>query len=398
MLTILGYTLIGATFVGLSYPAFESIFLKERYKKRKLKENLYKAFVNADLYKEHGEQKEYPFILKFDQNKKRITFVFNIPKGLNPEKFKDALFVFKQHFGMYISLDVDEKQGVLNVYNEGLPTKFKYNYNEIKETIKGLRVPILAGINLEGELYCFDLVKNPHILIAGETGSGKSSHIRSLLTTLIKTKKPNQLRLVLGDLKRSEFHLFKQIKHVEGVYHSAEELRPALNKVKREMTKRGDLLDGEGVNSIDELTKKLPYIIVCIDEVILLKKEKDIMDILEEISSIGRSLGVFVILSLQRPDSKLLDGKLKVNLTVRMAFKTADKTNSKIIGVEGAENIKNEGRMILKINSESKEIQSPLLENETAKLLLESYKEKQTAPKLEPEESDYSKVVQLLHE
>src|SRR5699024_285334 len=115
-----------------------------------------------------------------------------------------------------------------------------------------------------------------HILISDETGSGKSSEIRSILATLIMLKKPNELRLILGDLKRSEFHLYKQIEHVESVSHSADELRPQLKKVKKEMTKRGSQLDKEGVNSIDELKQKLPYIVVCIDEVALLRKETDI--------------------------------------------------------------------------------------------------------------------------
>ncbi|MFP3488683.1 DNA translocase FtsK, partial [Staphylococcus sp. SIMBA_130] len=121
---------------------------------------------------------------------------------------------------------------------------------------------------------------------------------------------------------------------------------PKLKKIKSEMTRRGDKLDAAGVNSIDQLKEKLPYIIICVDEVRLLKKETDVMDILEEISSIGRSLGIFIILSMQRPDSKLLEGALKVNCTVRMGFKTADAINSKVIGTPGAEKIKIPGRMI----------------------------------------------------
>src|SRR5699024_8880319 len=143
---------------------------------------------------------------------------------------------------------------------------------------------------------------------------------------------------------------------------------------KKEMTKISNKLDKERVNSIDELKQKLPYIVICIDEVALLKKEKDIMDILEEISSIGRSLGVFIILSMQRPDAKLLDGKLKVNLTVRMGFQTADAINSKIIGTPGSEKIQIPSRMLMKINSGLQEIQCPWLDNDEAKKLLEPYK------------------------
>lgn len=390
----LGWSIIGVSFAGLSYPAFESVFLKKKYNERKLKENLQRAFINAELYKKHGDKKEYPLILRMQQKRERLTFVFSVPKGINPDKFEKALYIFKQHFGMFINLEVNEKRGILNVYPAGLPNKIKYNYGDIQESLKG-KLPIVCGQSLEGEIYSFDLVKFPHVLISGETGSGKSSEIRSILTTLIKSKTPKELKLVLGDLKRSEFHLFKQIGHVEGVYHSADTLRPELNKVKREMTKRGDKLDAAGVNSIDQLKELTPYIIVCIDEVALLKKEKDIMDILEEISSIGRSLGVFVILSMQRPDADLLDGKLKVNLTVRMGFKTADSINSKIIGTPGAEKITIPGRMILKVNSELQEIQCPWIDNEPARKLLKPYKVNVRENIKEPVMDEYSELKEL---
>lgn len=266
--------------------------------------------MNADLFKKLGDYEIYPSLLRMEQKPNKLTFVFSVPKGLNPEEFNKKAYVFKQYFGQYISLNVNEARAIFKVYPKGLPTKFTYNYEKITESIKGLKLPIVAGQSLEGDIHSFDLVKHPHILISGETGSGKSSEIRSILTTLIKLKSPKQLKLILGDLKRSKLHLFKNIEHVESVCHSADDLRPYLKKVKKEMIKRGNKLDENEVNSIDELKEKLPYIVVCIDEVVLLKKEKDIMDILEEISSIGRSLVVFIILSMQRPDAKLLDGKL----------------------------------------------------------------------------------------
>ncbi|MBN6890032.1 cell division protein FtsK, partial [Cytobacillus horneckiae] len=103
---------------------------------------------------------------------------------------------------------------------------------------------------------------------------------------------------------------------------------------------------------------------------------KKTMRLIEEISAIGRALGVFLILSMQRPDSKILDGKLKNNLTVRMGFKCADLINSRIIGTPGSEKLKNEGRMLLKLPKFStlQEIQAPYLSLEVAKKSLEGYK------------------------
>ncbi len=394
LFSLIGWSLVSGSILAGSYPAFEFVFLKGRYRKKKLIQQLHKAFRDGELYKTHGDIEVYPQVLKVEPHSQRITFVFSIPKGMNPETFEKRLYVFKQHFSEYVSLNINDSRGILKVYPNGLPTKVNYNYERISDSLDG-KLPVLCGQSLEGGIHTFDMTENPHVLISGETGSGKSSEIRSILATLIKRKSPKELQLLLGDLKRSEFHLFKRIEHVTGVYHSADTIRPELKKIKREMVKRGNKLDEQEVNSINDLNEKLPYIIVCIDEVVLLKKETDIMDILEEISSIGRSLGVFVILSMQRPDSKLLDGKLKVNLTVRMGFKTADSTNSKIIGTPGAENLAHPGRMMLKVNSSIQEIQCPWLGNDKAKKLLQPYKRSKKSAAVEQEPDEYAEVLEL---
>lgn len=259
--------------IGLSYSIFELSrpIVKNAYNKHIWKSKLRLAFEKGKLYYKKDKKdkvKVLPKILNTDLKEIKNTFVFSIPKGLNPEEFTNKFFVFQQCLGRNIELDVDINRAIIKVYPKGLPTIFTYKFDELKESINKYKLPILCGKNLEGNNKIFDLVKNPHVLIAGETGSGKSSEIRSILTTLIKIKSPKELRLILGDLKRSEFHLFKNIEHVEGVYHSADELRPQLKKVKKEMIKRGNKLDQAGVNNISELEEKLPYIVVCIDEII----------------------------------------------------------------------------------------------------------------------------------
>lgn len=398
MLTLLGYTLIGGSVAYSAVPLFEEVFMRKRVAKKELIKKLGKTFRDGSLFKKVEDYEVYPALLRSEIKEDKITIVFTVPKGLEPDEFAKKEYVFKQYFGKYIDLNIDISRVVLQIYPKGLPKKLVYKYDSVIGSTEGFKLPIVCGQGLEGNMYTFDMVKHPHILISGETGSGKSSEIRSILATLIMLKKPNELRLILGDLKRSEFHLYKQIEHVESVSHSADELRPQLKKVKKEMTKRGSQLDKEGVNSIDELKQKLPYIVVCIDEVALLRKETDIMDIMEEISSIGRSLGVFIILSMQRPDAKLLDGKLKVNLTVRMGFMTADSINSKIIGTPGSENITNVGRTLLKVNSSVQEIQCPWLDNKKAEKLLQPFKVKKEDKPVQSEEDEHSKVLELFND
>ena len=198
-----------------------------------------------------------------------------------------------------------------------------------------------------------------------------------MLATLIQVKKPTEVEFYLGDLKRSEFHIFRNVQNVKATAVSSAELSHILKYIRAEITRRGDLLDTFEVAHVDDLKMKIPYIILAIDEVALLKGDKENMTILEEISAVGRALGVFLIMSMQRPDAKILDGKLKVNLTVRMAFRSADGINSRIIiDKQCAEKLEGNGRMLLKIQSEKelKEIQAPYLTIDGAKKILEGYK------------------------
>ncbi|GIN72996.1 hypothetical protein J14TS2_34710 [Bacillus sp. J14TS2] len=89
-----------------------------------------------------------------------------------------------------------------------------------------------------GQYVSFDLLKQPHILIAGETGSGKSTQLRSILTTLIKSKKTSELELYFGDCKKSEFHIFKRVEHVQSVHSSARDIKKMLLHIKNELDER----------------------------------------------------------------------------------------------------------------------------------------------------------------
>jgi S-DNA-T family DNA segregation ATPase FtsK/SpoIIIE len=315
------------------------------------------------------EQRIYPKI-KSVRDGESLQVVFALPMGLNPDVIFKNDWLFYQAFGEHHEIQGNAKIITLNVYQEGIKL-FDFNYDEFKDKIKDMKLPIVVGKSRQGyEVY--DMLENPHLLIAGETGSGKSVCLRSILSTLILSE--SYLELYCADLKRSEFHLFRKI--AREVVVDAHNLKIMLMKIKKELVRRGNLLDEAEVAHVDDLKNKLPYIVIAIDEVALLKKENDCMEILEEISAIGRALGVFLILSMQRPDADILDGKLKNNLTVRMAFRHSDKINSGItIGSGEAATIKQsqKGSMIYKSES-LKAVQAPYLELSKAKKLLENYK------------------------
>lgn len=346
------------------------------FEKLKARKKLMDVFKFGGIYKSHTydgkERFVYPKIHEISTKNKVFLYVFTLANGISPEKVYKAEWCFKQVFGEHIEIEGKIKKFKLRVYPEGLPKKVSYHYGE---WIGRHTLPIVCGRDINNQQVSYDMDEYPHLLLSGETGSGKSSLLRAILTTLILTKSEEELRLVLGDMKRSEFGIYRNIAHVDGVYMSEKTLGPALTKVKKEMEKRGELLDQNEVTHIRELAEPIPYIIVAIDEVALLKSNKKIMGILEDISAIGRSLGVQLILSMQRPDHKLLDGKLKNNLTVRISGRQSNESNARIAGVPGSDDIEidKKGRMIVMLDRPMM-VQSPFLPLKEAKDLIKHLK------------------------
>lgn len=365
--------------------------MKQWLIKQRAKGQLLQAFKAGGIGIPHktGEQRlfKYPKIndIRFNYDRKTLTYVFTLPYGVDPKLLKKKEFVFHQFFSQHIEIKGEVKTFTLTVFVAPLPKNVKYDYKAMG--LKG-KLPIPVGMDANGAFYFYDMVKNPHLLIAGETGSGKSTQNRSIITSLIQTLSPEDLQLYLCDLKLGDFHIFRKVEHVKSFDTEAVELLRTLKYLKKVMKQRGKLLLKYEVSHIAAVPEHTPYIILAIDEVALLKKEKDCMEMVEEISSIGRALGVFLILSMQRPDAKLLDGKLKINLTVRMAFRCTDGINSRIvIDKVGAEKLDNVGRVLLKIQSERelKGLQAPYLDIEDAKKILEPYKTQREESPLEEE-------------
>ncbi|QPA33439.1 DNA translocase FtsK (plasmid) [Anoxybacillus caldiproteolyticus] len=346
--------------------------------RQRLKAKLKKAFYNAGLYVPYKSGDRvipvYPKIHSVIETANKIEFVFTLKNGMDPKEVSKKEYVFKQMFGRNIELKGDLKKFVLTIYGTKMPTVLKYRYDEFKALLTPLKLGIICGVDRHGQYKIFDLAQMPHILIAGETGSGKSSQLRSILTTLILSKKPHELELYLADCKKSEFHIFQNVKHVKCVLFEPQKIQRMLHHIKKELNERSDLTYSFRVGHIDELPTKYrrPYIVVCIDEFVLLRKFNDIMDILIDIVAIGRTLGVFAILSMQRPSSEVLDTTIRANLTVSMGFKLRDKIESRIVNTPKAEDIEIPGRFMM--NSDKLyEIQAPYLTQKEAEKLLKPY-------------------------
>ncbi|PEK09401.1 FtsK/SpoIIIE domain-containing protein [Bacillus toyonensis] len=382
--------------------------MKGWLKKKKYKYHLEEVFKKAKLYDEHitrgGKVPIYPKIHDVFEGNESVRYTFTLPNGVDPAQIHKKWFCFQQILGENLMMEGNIKKFVLHVFHSNASLQpYDYSYKQWQPLLKQYRLPIVVGRDQFGNAIVYDMVDSntPHLLIAGETGSGKSSIVRVILATLIQQMSPEHLHLYLGDLKNSEFHFLRRVKHVKHVCMEEHEMTNMLSKLWKEVLHRRKLMEEYELGHIDEYNqikkdKPLPYLFIAIDEVAMLQDEKECVTTIEKISAVGRSLGIFLMLSMQRPDAKILDGKLKLNLTVRMGFKCADLINSNIVGTPGSENLSQSGQMILKLDG-LKKVQAPYLALDQAKEIIEPYRlSKEQSIKTEEPEHQEDKIFGVL--
>ncbi|MEO2074842.1 MAG: FtsK/SpoIIIE domain-containing protein [Bacillus sp. (in: firmicutes)] len=344
------------------------------------RKKLVKAFRSGDMYltykmSDGNERLILPKIHAVTLYDSATTIVFSLPNGLDPKLLKKNYYVFEQYFGNNIELDGDIKRFTLTVNKGSLPNELTYNFAKIQPELEGLGMPIVCGKDSAGNWMVYDAITEPNCLISGEPGAGKSTQLRSILATLIQHKTPEELHIYLGDLKMSEFFLFKDVKHVKSVCVYPEDMARMLKHIHGELKRRGELLNKHRVTHITKVPEKTPFIMLAIDEIVMIMDDKEMKKQLVQIVSLGRALGIYCILSLQRPSHDILDTKIRGLLTVRQGFRTTDASNSKIIGTPGSERISKQtpGRFLIK-RDELTELQAPYLTEEKAEEILAAYR------------------------
>jgi S-DNA-T family DNA segregation ATPase FtsK/SpoIIIE len=354
--------------------------INKKIKEHQFKQVCHKATIEClklgGICRKYGEINVYPKIVRIGIQENGVEIVLDLPRGFDPGEVEKKKYVFEQEFGQNVQLKkVSAKTFVLYVFSDNpLKEKFDYDYELISKKLEG-NLPIYIGRDSKKKTIVYDMVEEPHLLIAGETGSGKSVLLRSLITTLILNKTPKELKLYLFDMKKSEFFLFKRLPHVIENTFVHSKIKQRFGEIVKELSDRGDLLDKYEVAHVDKLPKEVrpPYIIVCVDEFSLLPDEN--IDAIKQITAIGRALGVFMILSIQRPDSKELDSRVKSLLTVRIGGRQQDGTNSRIVIDEnGCETIKIKGHMKMKSTIGLIDVKTPYLDEDIAKVILEPLK------------------------
>jgi|AGTN01.2.fsa_nt_gi DNA segregation ATPase FtsK/SpoIIIE and related proteins len=213
------------------------------------------------------------------------------------------------------------------------------------------------GKDISGKNYYVDIAKMPHILIAGETGSGKSVCINSMITSLIYKASPDELKLVLIDPKVVELSTFKAIPHLlVPVVTDPKKAASALNWAVSEMNSRYKVFAERGAREITRFNQiigpdetALPHIVVIIDELaeLMMSSPREVEDSICRIAQLGRAAGIHLVVATQRPSVNVITGVIKANISSRIAFKVNSGVDSRtILDQNGAEKLLRNGDML----------------------------------------------------
>ena len=254
---------------------------------------------------------------------------------------------------------------------------------------------VIGRDSITGESVSIDLNKLPHLLVAGTTGSGKSVSMNSMISSLIFTKSPEDVRFVMIDPKMVELALYEDIPHLlMPVITDPRKATKALSWAVQEMEVRYNLVSELKCRDLKSYNEKvanslkfskgryhhMPYIVIFIDELsdLMMVSGKELEDYITRISKKSRAVGIHLVMATQRPSVDVITGLIKANCPARMAFHVAQKTDSKIIlDYSGADALLGKGDFLYKspTSPDLQRIQAPYIsEDEIEKIVTDSRK------------------------
>jgi len=322
-------------------------------------------------------EEDYPLLLNKHETPYGHILRFTLPVGLSTDDFEKKRAAISQYLGNPIEINYNNKNMFIKVYDKQLDKEYPFELIDTKGILE-----LVIGYEYGAKIVTVDLTDGlPHMLIAGETGSGKSTILRSIITTIILTKNPHLLELYLIDLKNgAEFGIFRKCSMVKSFSRNTGEAEAILYKLQKEVDNRYDLFYKSDCVDIVEYNKKhkkkkLTYKLLIIDEFADLMNEKDSISIMETLAAKSRACGIHLLISTQRPDAKVLNGRIKANVPVVLGLKCLNEINSRvIIDHKGLEELRGKGHGILRNKGET-EIQSMNLSATEARNLLKPYYE-----------------------
>ena len=235
-----------------------------------------------------------------------------------------------------------------------------------------MELPIAFGKTISNETFTVDLVKMPHLLMAGATGQGKSVGLNVILTSLLYKKHPSEVKFILVDPKKVELNIYNKIERhylaklpnsEESIITDNKKVIYTLNSLCIEMDNRYELLKNAMCRNIREYNQKyksrklnpdnghrfLPYIVLVVDEFadLIMSAGKEVETPIARLAQLARAIGIHLIIATQRPSVNVITGIIKANFPARIAFRVTSKIDSRtILDVSGADQLIGRGDML----------------------------------------------------
>lgn len=321
----------------------------------------------------------YPKLLKYYKTDLGTKYIFTLPDGLTLDNFKKLQNALEQQLDANIIISYASKCISIEVLEKKLQDIYEY---EKPSLIAKDKIIIPVGMAITGVVK-LDFSKQAHMYVVGQTGSGKSVFIKNFLTSLVNLYSKDEVKLWLADLKITELVLFKNVEHVEELTTTVEGCTSMIQELLKECNRRNTIFSNYEITNIEDYNKTFPNnkmhrIFFIIEECInlLQSPKKKAMRLLERLISISRSCGVHIILTMQRPDAQsVLSPIVKANISTKICFQVSSSKDSIVaIDTEGAEQIKNVGRALIRRDGEFFEMQSYYIKDNEVKTYLKQYK------------------------
>ncbi|MBA4186826.1 MAG: DNA translocase FtsK [Planctomycetaceae bacterium] len=265
--------------------------------------------------------------------------------------------------------------------------------------VSKFKLPLFVGKDVEGRPLAYDLATMPHLLIAGSTGTGKSVCLNTIIISLLLTRRPDECRLILIDPKKVELTQFAQIPHLmtpvvkdekkadailAWAVDKMEERYEFLHRARvRNIATYNDLpyeeitrrMNPDSVDDLKNIPRKMPYIVIVIDEVgdLMMKMKKEIEGNIILLAQKARAAGIHLILATQKPTVDVVTGLIKSNLPARMCFRVTNRSDSAVVLDEkGAERLLGKGDMLFLQTGVTTRAQGALVEDDEIERVVEA--------------------------
>jgi len=272
-------------------------------------------------------------------------------------------------------------------------------------------LPIGLGKTISNEPFVVDLAKMPHLLVAGATGQGKSVGLNAIITSLLYTKHPSEMKMVLIDPKKVEFTLYSAIENyflaklpdeVEPIITDVKKVVRTLNALCKEMDDRYDLLKMAKMRNIKEYNAKfcarelspamghryLPYIVLIIDEFgdLIMTAGREVETPLARLAQLARAIGIHLVIATQRPSVNIITGSIKANFPARIAFRVQSVVDSRtILDSTGANQLIGKGDMLISTGSDLVRLQCAFVDTPEVESIANFIQEQaEVSPLFEP--------------